>query len=153
MEKNAIIMAAGKSDRFAPFSYEKPKGLFIVRGEVLIERQIEQLLEAGVNEIYVVIGYMKEKFFYLEQKYPQVKLVINNTYGKYGNIYSLYVTRKYLKNTFICCADHYFLNNPQSHLLQIPLKRFLIDKRLIQRDLFLVNNGNRPLFYHPLIEP
>ena len=87
-------MAAGKSDRFAPFSYEKPKGLFIVRGEVLIERQIEQLLEAGVNEIYVVIGYMKEKFFYLEQKYPQVKLVINNTYGKYGNIYSLYVTRK-----------------------------------------------------------
>ena len=105
-------MAAGKSDRFAPFSYEKPKGLFIVRGEVLIERQIEQLLEAGVNEIDVVIGYMKEKFFYLEQKYPQVKLVINNTYGKYGNIYSLYVTRKYLKNTFICCADHYFLNNP-----------------------------------------
>lgn len=112
MEKNAIIMAAGKSDRFAPFSYEKPKGLFIVRGEVLIERQIEQLIEADINEIYVVVGYMKEKFFYLEQKYPQVQLVVNNTYGKYGNIYSLYVTREYLKNTFICCADHYFLSNP-----------------------------------------
>ena len=65
MEKNAIIMAAGKSDRFAPFSYEKPKGLFIVREEVLIERQIEQLLEANVNEIYVVVGYMKEKFFFI----------------------------------------------------------------------------------------
>lgn len=112
MEKNAIIMAAGKSDRFAPFSYEKPKGLFIVRGEVLIERQIEQLIEAGVNEICVVIGYMKEKFFYLEKKYPQVKLIVNNTYGKFGNIYSLYVTREYLKNTYICCADHYFLTNP-----------------------------------------
>lgn len=112
MEKNAIIMAAGKSDRFAPFSYEKPKGLFIVREEVLIERQIEQLLEANVNEIYVVVGYMKEKFFYLEQKYPQVKLLVNNTYGKYGNIYSLYVARDYLKNTYICYADHYFLKNP-----------------------------------------
>lgn len=112
MNKNAIIMAAGKSNRFAPFTYEKPKGLFIVKGEVLIERQIEQLIEAGVKEIIIVVGYMKEKFFYLEQKYQQVKLVVNNTYGKYGNIYSLYVARNYLSNTFICCADHYFVANP-----------------------------------------
>ena len=65
--KNAIILAAGKSNKFAPFTYEKPKGLFRVKGEVLIERQIEQLKEAGVHEIYIVVGYMKEKFFYLEQ--------------------------------------------------------------------------------------
>ena len=45
MIKNAIILAAGKSTRFAPFTYEKPKGLFIVRGEVLIERQINQLID------------------------------------------------------------------------------------------------------------
>lgn len=112
MNKNAIILAAGKSNRFAPFTYEKPKGLFIVRGEVLIERQIEQLLTAGVNEIIVVVGYMKEKFFYLEKRYPQVKLIVNNTYEKYGNIYSLYVAREYLNNSYICCADQYFLNNP-----------------------------------------
>lgn len=56
--KNAIILAAGKSDRFAPFTYEKPKGLFCVKGDVLIERQIEQLHEAGINEIYVVVGYL-----------------------------------------------------------------------------------------------
>lgn len=42
--ENAIILAAGLSSRFAPISYEKPKGLLKVRGEVLIERQIEQLL-------------------------------------------------------------------------------------------------------------
>lgn len=63
MQKNAIILAAGKSNRFAPFTYEKPKGLFRVKGEILIERQIEQLQEAGISEIYVVVGYMKEKFF------------------------------------------------------------------------------------------
>lgn len=62
--KNAIILAAGKSNRFAPFTYERPKGLFRVKGEILIERQIEQLIEAGITEIYVVVGYMKEKFFY-----------------------------------------------------------------------------------------
>ena len=54
--KNAIILAAGKSSRFAPFTYEKPKGLFRVKGEILIERQIEQLREAGVEEIYVVVA-------------------------------------------------------------------------------------------------
>ena len=65
---NAIIMAAGMSTRFAPISYEKPKGLLNVRGEVLIERQIRQLHEAGITDIAVVVGYKKELFFYLEQK-------------------------------------------------------------------------------------
>ena len=110
--KNAIIMAAGKSNSLAPFTYEKPKGLFIVKNQILIERQIEQLIEAGVKDIYVVLGYMKEKYFYLEQKYDEVKLLVNNTYGNYGNIYSLYVAREYLSDTFICCSDHYFLENP-----------------------------------------
>ena len=110
--KNAIILAAGKSNRFAPFTYEKPKGLFTVRSEVLIERQIEQLISAGIEEIAVVIGFMKEKFFYLENKYKEVKLVVNNKFEKYGNLYSLYTARDFLKNTFICCADHYFVSNP-----------------------------------------
>ena len=110
--KNAIILAAGKSNRFAPFTYEKPKGLFCVKGEVLIERQIEQLIAAGIEEIIIVVGYMKEKFFYLENKYKEVKLIVNNTFATKGNIYSIYEARNYLKNTFICCADHYFINNP-----------------------------------------
>ena len=67
MISNAIILAAGKSTRFAPFTYERPKGLFRVKGEYLIERQINQLIDAGVKEIYIVVGYMKEKFFFLEQ--------------------------------------------------------------------------------------
>ncbi|MBQ1982979.1 MAG: NTP transferase domain-containing protein, partial [Clostridia bacterium] len=45
---NAVIMAAGTASRFAPLSYERPKALISVKGEVLIERQIRQLKEAGV---------------------------------------------------------------------------------------------------------
>lgn len=112
MRRNAIILAAGKSNRFAPFTYEKPKGLFRVKGEILIERQIEQLQAAGIKDIYIVVGYMKEKFFYLEQKYSGVYLVPNNEFGKKGNLYSLYVVREKLANTYICCADHYFSSNP-----------------------------------------
>ena len=50
-------MAAGTASRFAPLSYERPKGLLEVKGEVLIERQIRQLKEAGVDDITVVVGY------------------------------------------------------------------------------------------------
>ena len=61
---NAIIMAAGTSSRFVPLSYELPKALITVKGEVLIERQIRQLKEAGINEIVVVTGYKKELFYF-----------------------------------------------------------------------------------------
>lgn len=111
MYRNAIILAAGKSSRFAPFTYEKPKALFCVKGEILIERQIEQLRAAGISDICIVVGYMKEKFFYLEQKYG-VKLIVNNEFGKKGNLYSLYAAREHLLNTYICCGDHYFIHNP-----------------------------------------
>lgn len=111
IKKNAIILAAGKSNRLAPFTYEKPKGLFEVKGEILIERQIQQLRESGVEDIFVVIGYMKEKFFYLEEKYG-INFIINNTYGSKGNIMSLYFAKEHLNNTFVCCADHYFPENP-----------------------------------------
>ena len=74
---NAIILAAGMSSRFTPLSFERPKGLAVVKGERLIERQIRQLTEAGIEEIIVVVGNMKEKFEYLVDKYSNVKLGIS----------------------------------------------------------------------------
>lgn len=113
---NAVIMAAGLSSRFAPLSYEYPKGLLEVKGERLIERQIKQLREAGIEEIVVVVGYMKEKFFYLEDKY-NVKILINNDYYKRNNNSTLYVAQKYLKNSYICSSDNYFAENVfESHV-------------------------------------
>ena len=73
---NAIIMAAGTSSRFAPLSYEKPKGLLEVKGEILIERQIRQLQEAGITDIVVIVGYKSAQFNYLEEKFG-VRLVMN----------------------------------------------------------------------------
>lgn len=64
---NAIIMAAGTASRFAPLSFEKPKALIEVRGEILIERQINQLQEAGIKEIIIVTGYKAEQFEYLKK--------------------------------------------------------------------------------------
>ena len=77
---NAIIMAAGTSTRFAPLSYEKPKGLLEVKGEILIERQIRQLKEAGIEDIIVVVGYKSGQFSYLEEKFG-VRIVMNEDYN------------------------------------------------------------------------
>ena len=111
---NAVIMAAGTSSRFAPLSHEKPKALIEVRGEVLIERQIRQLQEAGVPEIYVVTGYMAEQFAYLQEKFG-VKLVHNPMYQTRNNNASIYVVRHILRNTYVCSADNYFAGNPFEH--------------------------------------
>ena len=108
---NAIIMAAGTASRFAPLSYERPKALIEVKGEVLIERQIKQLREAGINEIILVVGYMKESFEYLKEKFG-VKIVENNEYLTRNNNGSIYAAREYLKNTYICSSDNYFSKNP-----------------------------------------
>ena len=107
---NAVIMAAGMSSRFVPLSLEKPKGLLVVKNEVLIERQIEQLKEAGIEEIIVVLGYKKEAFFYLEDKYG-VKLIINPNFNTKNNIETLYLAQEYIGNTYICSSDDYFEEN------------------------------------------
>lgn len=109
--ENAIIMAAGLSSRFAPISYEKPKGLLKVRGEILIERQIRQLQEAGIHDITVVVGYKKEFFFYLEHKF-RVSIVVNDEYATRNNNGSLWRVRDRLTNTYICSSDDYFTVNP-----------------------------------------
>ncbi|MFR3046090.1 MAG: sugar phosphate nucleotidyltransferase [Veillonella parvula] len=62
-------MAAGMATRLAPLSYEKPKALLNIKGEILIERQIKQLKEAGIQDITIIVGYRKEMFGYLQKKF------------------------------------------------------------------------------------
>lgn len=107
---NAVIMAAGFSSRFAPISYDKPKGVLKVRGEVLIERQIRQLQEAGIDDITVVVGYMKEAFFHLEDKFG-VTIKVNEDYTVRNNNSTLMLVKERLGNTYVCSSDDYFTEN------------------------------------------
>jgi len=102
---NAVILAAGFGSRFVPFTYDTPKGLLKVNGQTMIERQIEQLREAGITDITIVVGYLKEKFDYLIDKYG-VKLVFNPEYAVKNNFVSVYCTLDLLKNTYLLVSDH-----------------------------------------------
>ena len=107
---NAIIMAADLSSRFVPLSYERPKGVLRVRGEALIERKIRQLKEAGVNDITVVVGYMKEALFCLEDAFG-VKIRVNEQHASRNNNSTLMLVREQLGNTYICSSDDSFTEN------------------------------------------
>ena len=109
-QRNAIIMAAGTSSRFVPLSVERPKGLVEVKGEILIERQIRQLKEAGITDITLVVGYKAEMFAYLRDKYA-VDIVYNEDFARYNNTSSLIRVIEKLDNTFICSSDNYFPEN------------------------------------------
>ena len=106
----AILLAAGMGTRLRPLTLDTPKSLIEVNGRPLLERQIEFLRERGVEEIIVVTGYLAEKFDYLKDKYG-VKLVNNDKYDIYNNIYTMYLVREYLENTYVVDADVYISEN------------------------------------------
>lgn len=107
---NAVIMAAGFGSRFVPMTYETPKGLLEVFNEVLIERQIKQLHEVGIFDISIVVGYLKEKFEYLKDKY-NVKLIVNPDYSIKNNISSIQYAKSEFKNTYLLTSDIYMEEN------------------------------------------
>ncbi|WP_281818503.1 NTP transferase domain-containing protein [Parabacteroides goldsteinii] len=110
IKRNAIIMAAGTASRFVPLSAERPKGLLEVKGEILIERQIRQLKEAGVEDITIVVGYKAEMFRYLKDKFD-INIVLNEDFYRYNNTSSVIQVLDILRNTYICSSDNYFPKN------------------------------------------
>ncbi|MEI3279682.1 MAG: NTP transferase domain-containing protein [Eubacterium ramulus] len=52
-----------------PINTEVSKGLLEIHGEPLIERLIRQLHEAEIYDIYIVVGFMKERYEYLIDEY------------------------------------------------------------------------------------
>ena len=109
--KNAIILAAGFGMRMVPINTQGSKALMEVNGETIIERLIDQLHEVGINEIYVVVGYMKEQFEYLIDQY-NVKLIVNEAYAEKNNLHSLRLASQYLSNTYIIPCDIWCDRNP-----------------------------------------
>ena len=111
--QRAVILAAGFGMRMVPINTEMPKGLLEVNGEPLIERIIKQLHEVGIKEIYVVVGFMKEKYEYLIDEYG-VELLVNADYAAKNNLHSVKLVIEHLENAYIIPCDIWFKNNPFS---------------------------------------
>ena len=109
---SAVILAAGFGSRFVPLTFETPKGLLEVFGERMIERQINQLHEAGIMDITIVVGYLKEKFEYLIDKFG-VKLLYNPEYHNKNTLTTVYRARDCFKgkNTYLLSSDNWIREN------------------------------------------
>lgn len=109
--KRAIILAAGKGNRMKPVTDFIPKPLVKVNGVGFIETILDALKKNKIKEVYVVVGYMKEKFDYLKEKYPEITLIENPYYDTCNNISSLYVVRDKLEESIIMDADQLIKNS------------------------------------------
>ena len=109
--ENAVILAAGFGMRMVPINTETPKALLEVKGQKLIDRLICQLHDAGIHDITVVTGFMKDSFEYLIDEY-NADIVYNPDYSTKNNLFSLYKALDKLGDTYIVPCDLYCRSNP-----------------------------------------
>jgi len=110
--KRAVFIAAGFGSRLVPITFNTPKPLVRVKGTRIIDHLLDACLEAGIEEIYIVRGYLAEQFDQLLYKYPTVKFLENPVYNEANNISSSMIAKELLSNAYVFEAD-LLLSNPQ----------------------------------------
>lgn len=86
-----------------------------VNGVRMIDTIIDALHENGITEIHIVVGYLKEEFEILNDKYNGLDFIVNPYFEKYNNISSLYVAKDYISNAFIIDGDQVVKNSKIFH--------------------------------------
>lgn len=125
--KRAIFIAAGFGSRMVPITLNTPKPLVRVNGKRIIDTLLDAVVGAGIEEIYIVRGYLGEQFDQLLYKYPNIKFIENPRYNESNNISSVFLARHLIRNAYILEGD-LVLYNPalirkyqyQSNYLAIP---------------------------------
>lgn len=103
--KRAVFVAAGFGSRLVPITLNTPKPLVRVNGTRMIDTLLDAVTEAGIEEIYVVRGYLGEQFDQLLYKYPNIKFIENPLYNEANNISSAMCAREVLSSAYILEAD------------------------------------------------
>lgn len=109
--KRAVFIAAGFGSRLVPITLNTPKPLVRVNGTRMIDTLLDAVVAAGIEEIYIVRGYLGEQFDQLRYKYPQIQFIENPVYNEANNISSALVARYLLSNAYVFEAD-LFVSNP-----------------------------------------
>ncbi len=128
--KKAVFIAAGFGSRMVPITLNTPKPLVRVHGKRIIDTLLDACMEAGIEEIYIVRGYLAEQFDQLLYKYPNIHFLDNPMFNEANNISSAMLARNLLSNSYMFEAD-LLLSNPKiitkyhytSDFLAIPMER------------------------------
>lgn len=128
--KRAVFIAAGFGSRLVPITLNTPKPLVRVNGTRMIDTLLDAVVKAGIEEIYVVRGYLGEQFDQLLYKYPNIKFIENPIFNEANNISSAFIARELLSNAYVFEAD-LVLYNPElitkyqytSNYLGVPVEK------------------------------
>lgn len=128
--RRAVFLAAGFGSRLVPITLNTPKPLIRVNGTRMIDTLLDAILAVGIEEIYLVRGYMGELFDQLLYKYPMIKFIENPAYNESNNISSVLCARYLLKNAYLLEADLVLYNKElitkyqfESNYLGIPVEK------------------------------
>lgn len=103
--KRAVFLAAGFGYRLVPVTLNTPKSLVRVKGTRIIDTLLDAVIRAGIEEIYIVRGYLGEQFDQLLYKYPMIQFIENPIYNESNSISSAMCARHLLKNAYVLEAD------------------------------------------------
>lgn len=117
--KTGIILAAGRGKRLGELALEQPKPMVRVNNVSIIGNLVKSLINNGIENIVVVVGYLADRLKkHLEpfQNYVSINFIENEFYDKTNNIYSLWLSKDFMKNGFylfeadIFCEDQVIEN-------------------------------------------
>lgn len=103
--KRAIFIAAGFGSRLVPITLNTPKPLVRVHGKRMIDTLLDAVVAAGIQEIYLVRGYLGEQFDQLLYQYPNIRFIENPLYNEANNISSAMCARHLIRNAYVLEAD------------------------------------------------
>lgn len=103
--RRAVFFAAGFGSRMVPITLNTPKPLVRVNGKRIIDTLLDAVIAAGIEEIYIVRGYLGEQFDQLLYKYPNIKFIENPLYNEANNISSALLARHLMQNAYLLEAD------------------------------------------------
>jgi choline kinase len=110
-----VILAAGMAKRLRPLTDERPKCLLKVGQRTLLQRTVDAVVGAGIDELVVVTGYRNNMIVdFLKANYPalNVHFIDNPDYAHNNNIFSLWLTRPYTEGKDFLLLDSDILFDP-----------------------------------------
>ena len=119
----ALILAAGLGTRLRPLTNSRPKCMAEVNGVKIIDRQISNLTENGLSDIYVISGYKAEVLEeHINHRWPSVRIIRNTDYDRTNNMYSLFLARDFLdgRDFLLMNGDVYFDAGITAGLISCP---------------------------------
>ncbi len=146
----AVILAAGTASRLRPLTDNCPKCLLEINGQTLLERTINAIVEANIQEITIITGYKAEMIReFLLKKFPHLTFhfIHNTAYATTNNIYSLWLAREQVdgKDFLLMDSDIYCESALISMIAQQPESALAVERHEMGEEEMKVitdENGN-----------